>query len=349
MSHAATLPAPPRPSDGAGSDYAELSRRIASAGLMKRRTGRYLVRMTIVFGLLGAGWAGFALVGDSWWQLLTAVGLGVVFTQIGFLGHDAGHRQIFTSKKGADRFGLIAGNLLIGLGYGWWMDKHTRHHANPNHEDKDPDVAPGVIMWTRQQGLSSGRFLRVLTRIQAYAFFPLLLLEGLSLHVASIRAVLRREGRRPLVEGILLFAHIAGNVAAAFIVLSPGKAVLFLAIQQGVFGLYMGCSFAPNHKGMPVLGDGDQLDYLRKQVLTSRNVAGGPVVDTLLGGLNYQIEHHLFPSMPKPNLRRAQPIVRAYCAEQGISYTETSAFASYAEALRSLHDVGAPLRRQQPA
>ena len=63
-----------------------------------------------------------------------------------------------------------------------------------------------------------------------------------------------------------------------------------------------------------------------------------------LGGLNYQIEHHLFPSMPTPNLRRAQPIVRAYCAELGVAYHESGLIDSYAQALRSMHASGAPLR-----
>jgi fatty acid desaturase len=347
MTHASTMPAPPEPQERMGSDYAELSRRISRAGLMRRRSGRYVVRMAVVFGLLAAAWAGFAVLGDSWWTLLFAAGLGVLFTQIGFLGHDVGHRQVFTTKRAADRFGLVAGNLLIGLGYGWWIDKHTRHHANPNHEEKDPDVAPGAIRWTQRQAIANTGLGRAVTRWQAFLFFPMLLLEGLNLHVSSIRAVLQRRTKRAVLEVVLLTAHLVGNVAAAFIVLSPGKAVLFLAIQQAVFGLYMGCSFAPNHKGMPMLGPDDKLDYLRKQVLTARNVAGGPIVDTLLGGLNYQIEHHLFPSMPKPNLRHAQPIVRAFCAEHDVSYTETSALTSYVEALRSLHEAGAPLR--QPA
>jgi fatty acid desaturase len=109
---------------------------------------------------------------------------------------------------------------------------------------------------------------------------------------------------------------------------------------QGLFGLYLGCCFAPNHKGMPVLED----DYLRRQVLTSRNVRGGRLVDFALGGLNYQIEHHLFPSMPRPSLRRAQPLVRAFCAERGLAYSESSVFGSFVEALRHLHAAGAPLR-----
>jgi fatty acid desaturase len=106
--------------------------------------------------------------------------------------------------------------------------------------------------------------------------------------------------------------------------------------------VYMGASFAPNHKGMPILPSGDKTDYLRRQVLTSRNIRGGRCVDFVLGGLNYQIEHHLFPSMPRPNLRRAQAVVRSYCAGHDIAYREDTLLASYAQTLRHLRDIGRP-------
>ena len=111
-------------------------------------------------------------------------------------------------------------------------------------------------------------------------------------------------------------------------------------MQQGLFGLYLGCSFAPNHKGMPILARDDDTDFLRRQVLTSRNIRGGRFVDFALGGLNYQIEHHLFPSMPRVCLRHAQPIVRAYCLETGLPYVETGLIDSYRQALQHLHTVG---------
>src|SRR3546814_5180266 len=72
----------------------------------------------------------FVLIGDTWWQLVTAVVLGVVFTQVAFLGHDAAHRQIFVSGKWNDWVSLIIGDLFIGMSYGWWRHKHTRHHAD---------------------------------------------------------------------------------------------------------------------------------------------------------------------------------------------------------------------------
>ena len=126
------------------------------------------------------------------------------------------------------------------------------------------------------------------------------------------------------------------------LVLPFWQAVAFIAVQQAVFGLYMGASFAPNHKGMPIERPEDHWDYLRRQVITSRNIRGGPFVDVALGGLNYQIEHHLFPSMPRPSLRRLQPLVREFCAERGVPYVETSAVESYKRAFAHLDSVASP-------
>ena len=328
-----------------GSDYADLLRQIKSAGLLKRRRGYYVTKIAVTGVLFAAGWAGFVMLGDSWWQIAVAAFLAVVFAQIGFIGHDAGHRQIFRSKRANYLVGLLHGNLAIGLSYGWWVDKHNRHHANPNQEDKDPDIGIGALAFTAGQARAKrGRVARFLARHQRYLFFPLLLLEAVQLHVASVRAIAGRGLRHRWWEALMVGLHAAGFLTVVLLVLSPLKAVVFIVVQQALFGLYLGCSFAPNHKGMPILAAGDRTDFLRRQVLTSRNVRGSRLVDFALGGLNYQIEHHLFPSMPRPNLRRAQPLVRAFCGQHGVSYCETSLLRSYAQALRHLHDVGRDLR-----
>jgi fatty acid desaturase len=328
-----------------GSEYAALMRRIKAAGLLERRTGYYLARIAVIGGLFAAGWTVFVVLGDSWWQLAVAAFLAVVFTQIGFIGHDAGHQQIFRSKRANQIVGLFYGNLAIGLSYGWWVDKHNRHHANPNHEDKDPDIDIGALAFTSGQARAKrSRVTRFIARHQRYLFFPLLLLEAVQLHVASVQAVAGGRLRNRAWEVLLLGLHAVGYLAAVALVLSPLKAVVFVIVQQGLFGLYLGCAFAPNHKGMPVLAADDQRDFLRRQVLTSRNVHGSPLVDFVLGGLNYQIEHHLFPSMPRPHLRLAQPLVRAFCQQHGVTYVETTLLRSYAQALHHLHDVGRELR-----
>jgi len=347
---ASRRPVRPLPPAGAptapqrGSDYAQLSHQVKQAGLLERRPGRYIWKITVTAALLAAGWAVFVLVGDSWWQLAVAAFLAVMFTQAGFLGHDAGHRQISGSRRASYILGILVGNLGIGLSYGWWVSKHNRHHAHPNTEGADPDITMKVLAFTAAQARAGRGLSRMAFRYQAYLFFPLLFGEAFSVHAASIRALASRDsGRRPA-EAALLALHFAGYFAAVFLVLSPVKAVVFILVQQGLFGLYLGASFAPNHMGMPILGAADRSDFLRRQVLTSRNVRGGWLTDLALGGLNYQIEHHLFPSMPRPNLRRSQALVKEFCQQRGLSYCEASFGGSYAQALRYLNTIGRPPR-----
>jgi len=327
-----------------GSEYSQLSRLIRQAGLMERRPGHCAWLITVTIFLLAAGWAGFVLIGDSWWQLAVAAFLAIVFTQIGFLGHEAGHKQISRSRRASDVLGLLLGNLGIGLSYGWWVSKHNRHHAHPNTEGADPDLEIGVLAFSASQAAGSRGLSRFLFRYQAFLFFPLLFAEALSLHVSSIRALATPSAKNRLVESALLAANLVGYLTIVFVVLSPVKAVVFIGVQQGLFGLYLGISFAPNHKGMPILDEADQRDFLRRQVLTSRNVKGGWLTDLALGGLNYQIEHHLFPSMPRANLRRAQPIVRDYCRKRALVYSQASFMSSYAQVLSHLDSVGRSVR-----
>lgn len=334
----------------AGTDYAVLSRLIRAAGLLKRRPLAYTARVALTLGFYVATCAAIVLVGDSWFQMVTAVVLGVAFTQVSFLGHDGGHQQIFTSRRANDVFGQVVGNLLVGLSFGWWVGKHNKHHANPNKEDHDPDIGDGVLAFTTSQvAARTGRFGRALTRRQAWLFFPLLTLEGWNLHVASVAALRpgaqrsRRGGNRAK-EAVLLSVHAIAYATGLLLVMSPLTALAFVVVHQGVWGLYMGCSFAPNHKGMPIIGAEEDIDYLRRQVLTSRNVRGGWFTDLLLGGLNYQIEHHLFPSMPRASLPRARHVVREHCAKLGIVYCETSLIGSYRASLTYLNRLGQPLR-----
>ncbi|WP_395575199.1 fatty acid desaturase family protein [Streptomyces sp. BK79] len=338
---------PPREQEkgrGKGSDFSELSRRIADAGLLRRRPLYYTVRFGAVALALAGGVAAFVALGDSWSQLFVAAALAVVFGQLALAAHDLAHRQVFSRRRPSEAGGLLVANLLLGMSYGWWMNKHTRHHANPNHEEKDPDVSPDILVWSRRQARAAKGLPRFVGKHQAALFFPLLTLEGLNLSFNSFKALRSPSMKRPVLEGTLLVAHFVLYFGGLFTLLSPGKALAFIAVHQGLFGVYLGSVFAPNHKGMPMIEEGMRLDFLRRQVLTSRNVRGGILVDAFMGGLNYQIEHHLFPSMPTPALGRAQEITERYCAELGVPYCQTGLLASHRAALRHLRSVGEPLR-----
>ena len=328
--------------------YTELARTVRETGLMRRRYGYYWSRIAVAIAAFALVWAGIIMLGNSWFQLILAAVLGVVVTQFGFLGHDGAHRQMFNSAAWNEWTSRVLAGVFAGLSYGWWKDKHNRHHVAPNQEDRDPDVAPGTIAFTRDiAARRSTGFPGWFMRRQGWLFFPLLTLEGINLHISSLRTLFGADAvahRR--VEAALVITRLAAFVVVLLMVLPVGKASAFFAVQMAVFGLCLGGSFAPNHKGMPIVPPTMKIDFLRRQVLMSRNVRGGPFVDFAMGGLNYQIEHHLFPSMPRPNLKRVQPIVREYCAAHEVSYAEVGLLESYGIVVDYLNNVG--LRHREP-
>ncbi|WP_418276605.1 fatty acid desaturase family protein [Isoptericola jiangsuensis] len=354
MSPTATHPGLSAPREGTSpsaavtSTYSALSREVRDQGLLNRAVGYYGWTLAALTTALGGLVAGFVLLGDSWFQLLIAGALGLVLTQFAFLAHEASHRQVLRSGPANDRAGRILANAVVGISYSWWMTKHTRHHANPNRRGKDPDIAPDVVVFVPEDAAAARGFKAFINRYQGYLFFPLLTLEGLNLHVTAYRSLLARDGhgdaRTRVRELSIITVRLATYVAVLFWVLPLGMAFAFLGVQLAVFGVYMGASFAPNHKGMAVLPADAKVDFLSKQVLTSRNIRGGWFMSILMGGLNFQIEHHLFPSMPRPHLGRARELVRAHCAHIGLPYTETSLVNSYRIVVGYLNEVGLSAR-----
>jgi fatty acid desaturase len=172
-------------------------------------------------------------------------------------------------------------------------------------------------------------------------------MEGLRLHLAGFIAARRGVIKRNVwLDLTLATVHLAAYLAAVCYVLPPLKAAVFIVAHQVVYGFYMGVAFAPNHKGLPVRdGAEDELDWLTRQVVTSRNLRSTLLTDMLFGGLNYQIEHHIFPSMPRVNLRRARPIVRDFCLSHGLPYAEVSVLESYRQVSRHLGTVSAQVRQ----
>lgn len=324
--------------------FASLLKTIREAGLLKRRTGFYMLVLSALALALGGLTTGFILLGDSWFQLLIAAGLGLVLTQVAFVAHEASHRQIFESGPANDRLGRILADGVVGISYAWWMTKHTRHHANPNTVGKDPDIEIDTISFMEEDAAKAKGVLAFITRRQGYLFFPLLTLEGLNLHFRSIQTLFTTENvDKRWLEFTLIGLRLGIYLAILFTFLPVGMAFAFLGVQMAVFGVYMGASFAPNHKGMPLIAEGAKVDFLSKQVLTSRNIRGRGM-SYFMGGLNYQIEHHLFPSMPRPHLKHAREIVIEHCKTIGVPYTETTLVRSYAIVVDYLNRVGLSAR-----
>jgi fatty acid desaturase len=347
-------PAPP-PVHGSAShlrtnQYAQLKRLIKKNGLLDRQPAYYAGKTAFTLGLLAVSLTLLFVLGDTWYQLLNAAYLAFVFVQISLLAHDFGHRQFsLRSPWKNDWLTLVFGNLLLGISRQWWIDKHNEHHGHPNQMDIDPDMDIPLLAFEEEQALEKRGFARFVVKYQAVLIFPLSLLQAISMLRSSIEFLAAKKAKSTLVEALTICAHFALYFALLFSVLEPLQALLFIAVHRGLFGTYMVSIFAPNHKAMPVLDRHSKVDFLRRQVLTSRNVIAHPITDFWYGGLNYQIEHHLFPRLPRNKLREAQPIIRGFCRDHCIAYHETGVLQSYEEILRHLHAVGAPLREARKA
>ncbi len=329
--------------------FATLKQQIKQHGLLEKQLPFYTFMILSALGLLGGSIAILALVHIWWVQVLNAVVLAFLSTQFGFLGHDAGHRQIAKSTRINDVIGLFLGNFLVGMSFSWWLDKHNRHHSNPNQLDHDPDINIPILAFSAEDGIQRTGFQRYMVRHQAFFFFPILMLVAIDLQVNSIKYVLAGKAKYQAAEVLLLVAHWACYLGAIFLLLPAWQGLIFIAVHQMLFGLYLGTTFAPNHKGMPIIASDSKMNFLQQQVLTARNVHANIFNDYWYGGLNYQIEHHLFPSLPRNKLKQAQRIIRQFCEEHEIPYYETGAIQSFREILAHLAEVSSVVTTEAQA
>jgi fatty acid desaturase len=327
-------------------DYSVLKRLITASGLLERRPRRYMVPATILCVMLAVIVAGVALSRDSWWALAWAAPAALLFGQVGFMAHEAGHNSVLRTSRGNYVLSLLLFNVGLGGSRGWWANKHNLHHAQPNRIGVDPDIAGGVIATSESEAVQAGGIARVVMRRQATAIWPLLSLGVLQIHIYSAGFLFNRRLRNAGCEAALLLAHAIAYLGCLVLVLGVVRGLLFALVHQMLLGAYLGGAFLPNHLGMPMLTPAEPMDFLSRQVLTARNLRAGRVTDYVFGALACQIEHHLFPTMPRSNMRAASPIVRRFCHERGIAYHETGVFDAFCEVRRHLAAVVAPLRRQ---
>jgi fatty acid desaturase len=325
--------------------YPELRRIIKQQGLMDKQPAYYSYKILSSLALLGLSIAFLLVVDNFWLQLVNAAFLAFCFGQIGFVGHDAGHRSVVRSVRGNDILGL-GFSFLMGLSWSWWVTQHNQHHTTPNDLEQDPHTTIPFLAFSEEIAQRKSKMMRSIVRFQAFYFAPMLLLEGLNIRLAGIQFWMGRAKAKDLmIEPLSMVLHFLFYFGLLYYSsLNPWQVVAFVLVHQALFGLYYGSVFAPNHKGMLTIDKDNPMDFLHTQVLTTRNVKPGLITDFMYGGLNHQIEHHLFPMMPRNNLGKARKIIKAFCQQHDIAYHETSTSKSYWEILSYLHRVAKPVR-----
>ncbi|MDP3770626.1 MAG: fatty acid desaturase [Candidatus Sungbacteria bacterium] len=317
--------------------FIELKQRITREGLLEKRPFYYIYKSCVVFLLLAIS-IGIAIVAHSTWiRMLDAVFLAIAYTQIGLIAHDISHNQVFHSPKRSRFFGILFWNFALGTSFGLWNKKHNAHHANPNQIDKDFDIDQPMI-FTKTQYQRAHPILKTLYRYQQFYFFPMLLLVYFSVVINGIQFFIRdtkERGYIPLAEVLAFALHHAIFLTAVFFGFGFWQGLLFTMIHHLTAGFIFGIVAVTNHNGMPIFEKEIPSIFLQ-QIITSRNLRSNLLVNFWYGGLDYQIEHHLFPTMPRKNLKKTQVFVKQFCATNNIPYHETGVIQSYVEILKGL-------------
>lgn len=318
--------------------YADLRAKIIAEGILDRSYAYY----TMLFVFVAAGFSlgiyrifttelSFALLG---WCIATAM-----FTvQLAGFMHDAVHRAIFATTKANDIIGHVV-CAFVGMGYNDWKTNHNRHHASPNQKGEDPDIELPVLSFTNEQYVGQTGIGKMLRRYQTYLYYPMGLLVGLTIRLAVVQYFLRHRDGKTVIEALFYFVGIFSWFILPFFVFDFAKAIMVFSVVNGLIGIYLFNIFAPNHKGMPQLQKGTRISFFEQQVLTSRNINNHWLTDFLYLGLNYQIEHHLFPTCPRNKLHLITPHLLEACRRLRLEYTQVSVLESNRIILHELSSI----------
>lgn len=301
--------------------YETLRAQAESQGLFERTRARYFLSV-------GAGIVGMlvslyvvTLTDNVWLQFLNALLFVFSSIRVGTASHDLSHSMVFASEAANRNVGTVLWAFFVGMSGERWFAHHNEHHKHVNHVGFDPDVGIPFVFSEKQFPRRPTPRFPILYRWQHVTFWIALPFVYISYVTHSVIYALVNPSLRNLVEVVLISLHfiVLFSIALYFLPILVATVYLGTIILTG--GMYLGLIFAPNHKGMEEIGP-DEAEHWTQQITSTRNITPNAIVFFLYGGLNYQIEHHLFTDMSRFRLGKARVLVRDFCRKNNISYHE---------------------------
>jgi fatty acid desaturase len=325
--------------------HRELRGRLQAAGAFDRKPLQSIGYIAFPLALLVVCLSLFMRLDNRWLALADAVFFAFISIQFGFVMHDAGHGALFRHPLANKLAGLLAANLLAGLSFGWWVSNHNRHHAHPNTDDSDPDLdmIRTVFALAPQDASAGGTLRRFLARHQVFLAPLLSALQIFGLKYYGFQFLASRPSRHRISESILLLIHHVAYFGFLIYFLGSALGLCVALIHHLAAGFYLTAIVSPNHIARPTGRRPDE-DPILYQIVPSRNVRTPVWLEFLWGGLNYQIEHHLFPAIGRGGIRRALPVVKRFCEERNLPYHETTFLECYSEIFGLLESVSSSVR-----
>jgi len=352
--------------------YRELRAKMLAAGLFQASYVYYIYKFLSNVAILSCSVACVILSNSFIIHMVGAVLLATFWQQCGWLAHDFLHHQVFKNRVYGNLMGVIVGDLFQGFSIGWWKSKHNTHHAVPNlHEsspeshDGDPDIdTMPILAWSLKMAEQAklSPFGRFMITWQAVLYFPVLLFARLSwLHQSwvfvfggfgqwSVKGVDQDKKKSAYIrfEQVALILH-HGSLFYLLTFMPLANAVTFYVLSQTLSGLFLAIVFGLGHNGMAVYPANERPDFWKLQVTTTRNVTSNLFTDWFCGGLQYQVDHHLFPMVPRHHLKAVHVLVKSFCKEHNVTYHETDMAVGTMEVLSHLNKVSAEFIEHFPA
>lgn len=271
--------------------------------------------------------------------------LALLLGQFAFTGHDAGHCAISGRLRLDRALGQLGMTLVTGLAFDEWISRHLAHHRHCQDEERDPDMAVAfVVSLTERSGAAKGPLGRFLTRYQGAHVWLLSLLFGHSQRHLSQAAVLASPRRWPL-DAAMLAAHFAlwFGLPCGLLGVPFPAALLAYVVPLTLLGPHLAAIFWVNHVGMPLVRRAEDFSFFEHQAVTSRTIVNPPRWNWLFGGLNFQIEHHLFPQVPSARLPALQAIVRRHFERRALPYNGVSWWGAMRAVAAHFRRVASPV------
>lgn len=339
-------------------DYRKLVYEFTKMGLFEKKGHGVSISLTLIAMLLALTVYGVVFCQGLLLHTLCGGLMGFLWIQSGWLGHDSGHYQIMLTPNTNRFVQILSGNCLAGISIGWWKRNHNAHHIACNSLDHDPDLqhlpffAVSSKFFTSLTSLYYDRKLefdkacRFLVSKQHWTYYPVMSFARLNLFAQSFFLLFSTKTKVPN-RGLELLGLLVFWIWYPLLVSclpSWDERVLFVAASFVVTSIQH-VQFTLNHFSSSVyVGKPKGNDWFEKQTNGTLNITCSSWMDWFHGGLQFQIEHHLFPRLPRCQLRAISPVVRDLCKKHGLPYNSASFFKANVMTIRTLRNAAVQAR-----
>ncbi|KFK37417.1 hypothetical protein AALP_AA4G254400 [Arabis alpina] len=338
-------------------DYRRLAAEFSKRGLFEKKGHVTLYTLTCVLVLLIAVWYGVLVCTSVFAHLISAVLLGLLWIQSAYVGHDSGHYNVASTKPCNKIIQLLSGNCITGISIAWWKWTHNAHHISCNSLDHDPDLQhiPIFAVSTKFFKSMTSRFYdrkltfdplaRFLISYQHWSFYPVMCVGRINLFIQTFLLLISKRhvpDRALNIVGILVFWTWFPLLVSCL----PNwqERMIFVFVSFAVTAIQH-VQFCLNHFAADVYtGPPNGNDWFEKQTAGTLDISCRSYMDWFFGGLQFQLEHHLFPRLPRCHLRLVSPVVQELCKKHDLPYRSLSWWEANVWTIRTLRNAAIQAR-----